>query len=95
MIQVRGERGEILNDRVTCLKDYLTPITYRLIRAQTGIEGNLEGFDLKGIQGNGDWVYRNPYRHVRKPPEHAGPCRRRNSSGSEADCETDDICSLC
>lgn len=65
VVQVRGERGEILNDQVTYLKDYLTPVTYRLIRCQTGIEGNLEGFDLKGIQGNGEWVYRNPYRHVR------------------------------
>ena len=65
IVQVRGERGEILNDQVTFLEDYLTPVSYRLIRSQTGIEGNLEGFDLKGIQGNGTWVYRNPYRHVR------------------------------
>jgi len=65
VVQVRGERGEILNDQVTFLKDYLTPVSYRLVRCQTGTEGNLEGFDLKGIQGNGEWVYRNPYRPAR------------------------------
>lgn len=61
IVMVRGERGEILNDRVTYLKDYLTPITYPLLRSQAGTDGNLEGHYLRGIQGNGEWVYRNPY----------------------------------
>ena len=64
VVQVRGERGEILNDQVTYLKDYLTPVSYRLTRIQNGTEGNLEGYDLKGIQGEGEWVYRNPCRPV-------------------------------
>ena len=58
---VRGERGEIKDDQVTYLKDYLTPITYPLLRSQAGVDGNLEGHYLRGIQGNGEWVYRNPY----------------------------------
>ncbi len=65
VIQVRGECGEILNDQVVYLKDYLTPIRYQLTRIQNGVEGNLEGYDLKGIQGNGEWIYRNPYRPQR------------------------------
>ncbi|MBQ3668638.1 MAG: Gfo/Idh/MocA family oxidoreductase [Clostridia bacterium] len=61
VVMVRGERGEILNDTVTYLKDILTPITYTLLRSQAGTDGNLEGDYLRGIQGNGEWIYRNPY----------------------------------
>ena len=60
-VEVRGERGEIQNDRVTYLKDYLSPITFSLLRSQAGTEGNMEGCYLRGIQGNGEWIYRNPY----------------------------------
>ncbi len=57
---IRGERGEIVDDRVTHLKDEVTPIASRLVRHDAGRNGNLEGFHLKAIQFGDDWVYRNP-----------------------------------
>ena len=57
---IRGERGEIIDDRVTYLKDEVTPISARLERHEAGRNGNLEGAHLKAIQFQDDWVYRNP-----------------------------------
>ena len=57
---IRGERGEIIDDRVTYLKDEVTPISVRLVRHEAGRNGNLEGLHLKAIQFQDDWVYRNP-----------------------------------
>jgi predicted dehydrogenase len=57
---IRGERGEIIDDRVTYLKDEVTPISARLERHEAGRIGNLEGAHLKAIQFQDDWVYRNP-----------------------------------
>ena len=57
---IRGERGEIIDDRVTYLKDEVTPISARLERHEAGRNGNLEGSHLKAIQFQDDWVYRNP-----------------------------------
>lgn len=57
---IRGERGEIIDDRVTYLKDEVTPISARLERHEAGRNGNLEGAHLKAIQFQNDWVYRNP-----------------------------------
>jgi len=57
---IRGERGEIIDDRVTYLKDEVTPISARLVRHEAGRNGNLEGLHLKAIQFQDDWVYRNP-----------------------------------
>jgi len=58
---IRGERGEIVDDRVTFLKDVRTPITSRLIRHEAGVNGNHEGYHLKGLQFLGDWVFENPF----------------------------------
>jgi predicted dehydrogenase len=57
---IRGERGEIVDDRVTYLRDEVTPISSRLVRQEAGRNGNLEGLHLKAIQFQDDWVYRNP-----------------------------------
>lgn len=57
---IRGERGEIVDERVTYMKDEVTPIIGTLVRQEAGRNGNLEGLHLKGIQFEGDWVYRNP-----------------------------------
>ena len=57
---IRGERGEIIDDQVTYLKDEVTPISARLERHEAGRNGNLEGLHLKAIQFQDDWVYRNP-----------------------------------
>jgi predicted dehydrogenase len=57
---IRGERGEIIDNRVTYLKDEVTPVSAGLVRHEAGQNGNLEGLHLKGIQVQDDWVYRNP-----------------------------------
>ncbi|GCE30063.1 hypothetical protein KDA_55470 [Dictyobacter alpinus] len=62
---VRGERGEIHDTTVRYLEDVHTPITYELIRQDTGQNGNLEGLYHKGILGGAQWLYRNPFPHAR------------------------------
>ncbi len=57
---VRGERGEIVDERATYLQDVTTPITVSLTRHSAGINGNLEGNYLKGIQVGDEWLYHNP-----------------------------------
>ncbi len=59
-VLVRGERGEIVGDRVHYLKDFRTPIELTLERRLAGLDGNLEGNFFKGIQLGDDWIYRNP-----------------------------------
>lgn len=58
---IRGENGEMVNDTITYLKDYLTPIQLSLVRHVAGANGNLEGNFLKGLQLGDHWVYRNPF----------------------------------
>ncbi len=60
-IIARGERGEIANNTVKYLKDFKTPIEYDFIRKNTGEEGNMEGYFLKGILAGNEWVYTNPF----------------------------------
>lgn len=59
-VLIRGDRGEIVNDTMTYLQDYLTPIELPLIRKNAGENGNLEGYYLKGIVAGEQWVYTNP-----------------------------------
>lgn len=60
-VLVRGERGEMINKEVTYLKELLTPITLEFVRHAAGMDGNLEGNYLKGIQLGDRWVYNNPF----------------------------------
>ncbi|MDQ0193944.1 Gfo/Idh/MocA family protein [Paenibacillus wynnii] len=64
-ILVRGERGEIVNERVAWLEDFDSPVYSELRRVDTGHGGNLEGFYLKGIMGDREWLYRNPFAPAR------------------------------
>ena len=59
-VLIRGERGEIVNNRLACLKDFRTPVYLEFERHQTGGSGNLEGNHLKGIQLGEEMVYENP-----------------------------------
>jgi len=61
IIQIKGERGELFNSNIKYLQNYCTPIESEFIRKDLGKEDNFEGFDLKGIIGDGQWLYRNPY----------------------------------
>jgi predicted dehydrogenase len=64
-IVVRGSHGELVDDRVTRISDPHTVIESPLVRRQTGIDLNLEGFDLDHISHDGVVVYRNPYQGCR------------------------------
>jgi len=57
---IRGERGEIIDETVTWLRDALTPVTARLVRHEAGRNGNHEGHHLKGIQFLDSWIWKNP-----------------------------------
>jgi hypothetical protein len=61
-VLVRGDRGEIVDDRATYLQDARTPIEVRFIRREVGHADNLEhaGPRLHGILAGESWVYRNP-----------------------------------
>ena len=59
-ILVRGDRGELINDRVIYLQDHRTPIQLDFLRLDAGESGNLEGYYFKGIQLGAEWVYHNP-----------------------------------
>jgi hypothetical protein len=61
-IVVRGSMGELVDDHVIRLVDATTPVESHLVRRQTGIDLNLEGFDLDHISIDGRVVYRNPFR---------------------------------
>ncbi len=74
-VNVRGERGEIIDDRVTYLKDPVTPITATLRRHEAGRNGNLEGLYLKGIQYLDEWIYRNAFSPARLSDEELAVAR--------------------
>lgn len=57
---VRGQRGEIVDDTAVYMRDFRTPVRVEFRREAAGINGNLEGHFLKGIQAGEEWVYRNP-----------------------------------
>jgi GFO/IDH/MocA oxidoreductase family protein len=59
-VLVRGERGELVDERAVYLQDYRTPIHITFARQVAGANGNLEGHYLKGIQAGEQWVYQNP-----------------------------------
>ena len=64
-IVVRGTTGELVDDRVVRLTDAHTVVESHLIRRQTGIDLNLEGFDLDHISLDGQVLYRNPFMGAR------------------------------
>jgi len=64
-LMVRGEEGEINNDRVRLLKDFRTPIDFTLVRQETGHEANLEGHHHRAILGGGELLYQNPFAPAR------------------------------
>jgi predicted dehydrogenase len=68
-ITVRGVRGEIIDDQLTTLLDARTPVRSTLTRRQTGLDGDLEGFDLDTIAVGFDVLYRNPFPGARLSDE--------------------------
>jgi predicted dehydrogenase len=68
-ILIRGVRGELHQNSVKYLLDYRTPIEFALQRLDAGLDGNLEGYHLKGIIGEGEWLYTNPFAPARLSDE--------------------------
>lgn len=68
-IVIRGSHGELVDDRVVRLVDPVTAVESRLIRRQTGVDRNLEGFALDHLSLDGSVVYRNPFPGVRLSDE--------------------------
>lgn len=62
---VRGSHGELLDDRVTRWVDPRTVVTSTLVRRQSGVEQDLDGFDLDHLSLDGQVLYRNPYAGAR------------------------------
>ncbi len=59
-VLIRGTRGEIVQDRITWLRDSQTPMSLVLERVDGGQLGFLEGYHHHGFRFGEGWVYRNP-----------------------------------
>jgi hypothetical protein len=83
-IVVRGSLGELVDDDVVRLVDPTTPVRSQLIRRQTGIDLNLEGFDLDHISFDGRVVYRNPFQGARLSEDDIGVASLLEETGAWA-----------
>lgn len=57
---VRGERGEITDDKVRTLLDFRTPVEMELVRRDAGHNDDLRALHHEGITLGNEWIYRNP-----------------------------------
>ena len=64
-IVVRGSHGEIVDDAVTRWVDERTILTSRIDRRVSGLEQNLDGFDLEHLSLDGRVLYRNAFEGAR------------------------------
>ncbi|OCT10809.1 oxidoreductase [Paenibacillus pectinilyticus] len=64
-LSVRGERGEIFDDRVLIQQDSCTEMRLDLKRMNRGELENAEGYYLKGILCGERWIYENPFAPAR------------------------------
>lgn len=60
-IVVRGSHGELVDDRLTRWVDERTVVTSSLVRRMSGVEQDLDGFDLEHVSLDGRVLYRNPF----------------------------------
>ncbi|WP_456824083.1 Gfo/Idh/MocA family protein [Cellulomonas sp. P5_E12] len=64
-IVIRGTHGEIVDDTVTRWVDERTVVSSPIVRRVTGLEQNLDGFDLEHLSLDGRVLYRNPFQGAR------------------------------
>lgn len=64
-LSVRGERGEIFDNRILIQQEDCTPLQLELKRLNRGELENAEGYYLKGIICGERWVYENPFAPAR------------------------------
>lgn len=58
---VRGSHGELLDDRVTRWTGPTTVVTSPVVRTQSGVGQDMDGFDLEHLTFEGRVLYRNPF----------------------------------
>ncbi|WP_432483050.1 Gfo/Idh/MocA family oxidoreductase [Kineococcus esterisolvens] len=58
---VRGGRGEITDDRVVRLVDATTVVESTIVRRQTGLAQDVQGFALDHLSLDGEVLHRNPF----------------------------------
>ena len=68
-VVLRASRGEIANDNVARWIDPLTVVEDAITRRQTGVDLNLEGFQLDHLSWAGRVLYRNPFPGLRLSDE--------------------------
>ncbi|GEL96414.1 Gfo/Idh/MocA family protein [Cellulomonas composti] len=64
-IVVRGSLGEIVDDTVTRYAGERTVVSSSIVRRVSGLEQNLDGFDLEHLSLDGRVVYRNEFHGAR------------------------------
>ena len=64
-IVIRGSHGEIVDDTVTRWVDDRTVVSSPIVRRVTGLEQNLDGFDLEHLSLDGRVLYRNAFQGAR------------------------------
>lgn len=62
---MRGERGEIFDNRVLIQQENLVPLQMELKRINRGELENAEGYYLQGIICGEQWLYTNPFAPAR------------------------------
>jgi len=60
-LSVRGERGEIFDNRVLIQQKNTVPLQLELKRINKGEQENAEGYYLQGILCGEQWLYTNPF----------------------------------
>ena len=64
-IVIRGSHGEIVDDTVTRWVHDRTVVSSPIVRRVTGLEQNLDGFDLEHLSVDGRVLYRNAFQGAR------------------------------
>ena len=62
---VRGERGEIGDDKARILLDFRTPVSMEFVRRDAGHGDDLRALHHEGITLGDEWIYRNPFAPAR------------------------------
>ncbi|WP_204787451.1 Gfo/Idh/MocA family protein [Paenibacillus oryzisoli] len=64
-LSVRGERGEIFDNRILIQQENTVPLQMEMKRVNRGEYENAEGYFLQGILCGDQWLYQNPFAPAR------------------------------
>ncbi|MGN0323120.1 MAG: Gfo/Idh/MocA family protein [Oliverpabstia sp.] len=60
-IRVDGDKGEVVDDQAAWMGSDGIPVQGRIMRDELGQYSNLEGYGLRGLSLNGEYIYKNPF----------------------------------